>query len=76
MDKMQKSLENLVNVLLDATNQIKDAKNYEEIDLMLPTINDLTTNIKRMFDMGYIHDLEQNENIDKNVKEEEVIEDA
>ncbi len=76
MDKMQKSLENLVNILLDVTTEIQKSNDYEEISSLLPIVNDVTTNMKRMFDMGYIYSEEQKEIIDKDVEEKEVIEDA
>ncbi len=72
MDKLKKSLENIVDVLYTSTQQMKKMKDYEEIDIMMSTVNNLTTNAKRLFDMGVIYGEEQLiDNVDKEIEEGE-----
>ncbi len=72
MDKLKKSLENIVDVLYTSTQQMKKMKDYEEIDIMMSTVNNLTTNAKRLFDMGVLYGEEQLiDNVDKEIEEGE-----
>lgn len=59
IDKLNKTMEYLSDLLLDSAAQVDKSKKYEEIEEILPTIDKVTTIIKRIVDMGIDFDGEE-----------------